>query len=140
MSSGDLALIGVAVTLILGILAFMTNRRANRTNEKKVEAEQRQGDLGVNLELNKYIDERVERLVAARIGGLQKQIADADERDRSRTSAFIRILRAIAAQWPPGDSGPNLDPADIRAVEDTIPRQWIRKGRGSEANLAPRSP
>lgn len=69
------------------------------------------------------------RIDARLDGELKRVYARLDEVENAavkRASAFARILRSIAAQWQGDPSGPNLDPEDIREVEDTIPPQWIR--------------
>ena len=49
-------------------------------------------------------------------------------RENRWMAAVARIFRRIDALWV-GDTGPDLDPADIAALEDTevIPPRWIRR-------------
>lgn len=62
------------------------------------------------------------------IDGLKSSVNELEEKDRMKSSAFARILRAIAKQWPT-DHGPDLDPSDIALIEDTIPPTWLRQRR-----------
>lgn len=81
--------------------------------------------------LDARIDARVkEQLEGAwtEIGTLKSAVAELLEKDRLKSSAFARILRAIARQWPT-DIGPDLDPSDIALIEDTIPPHWVRRAR-----------
>lgn len=121
-----MAAAGLLASFILGWFTIRNAVRANKTTEKKVTVEEKQAQFGANLELNKYIDGRVDALVEERIGDVRQELADLKASDRLRTSAMTRILRAIAGQWPQGHPGPILDPADIAAVEETIPSQWLR--------------
>lgn len=80
--------------------------------------------------LTDKIDARIaEQLKAAwaEIEGLKTRFKDMESRENRRTGAFTRILRAIAQQWPLDGHGPDLDPADISEIEETIPPSWIRK-------------
>jgi hypothetical protein len=120
---GWVSLVG---TLVLGLLAARNAWRSSRSGEKQVTVEEKKAQFGANLELNKYIDGRVDALVEERIGDLRSELLELKRLDRTRVAAMTRILRAIANQWPAGFSGPHLDPADIAAIEETIPEQWLR--------------
>ena len=119
-----LALVAAGVTLFIGVLTWLNHRRANRTTEAKVEAETQHSLFADQMALTEYIDARVEKVV--------KPVRDALDEERTirrrRDGAFGRILRAIAKQWSGAEGGPDLDPADIAEVEETIPAQWIRGG------------
>lgn len=108
------ALIGAAVAVGAAVLGFINGRRANSITE-----------FGANIALNKYIDERVDALVEERIEDVREELRQAKKNERIRTQAFVRVLRSIATQWPPDSPLPVLDPADIKAVEETIPTQWL---------------
>jgi hypothetical protein len=114
-------------TTILGLLAARNAWRSGRTGEKQATVEEKKAQFGANLELNKYIDGRVDALVDERIGDLRTELTELKRLDRTRVAAMTRILRAIANQWPAGFAGPHLDPADIAAVEETIPEQWLQR-------------
>ncbi|WP_378144825.1 hypothetical protein ACFJGV_15210 [Cnuibacter sp. UC19_7] len=73
------------------------------------------------------LDARIDARVKAELDRVYTRLDEFENRDVRRTSAFTRILRAIAAQWTGDSRGPDLDPADIAEIEDTIPPQWIRR-------------
>lgn len=86
------------------------------------------------------LDERIDARVNLQLEGAWKQIdslkssvSELEEKDRMKSSAFARILRAIAKQWPT-DHGPDLDPSDIALIEDTIPPTWLRQRRRIEGD------
>lgn len=120
-----LGFVSIIATTILGVLTFRNVRRANSTAAEKVTVEQKQAEFGANLELNKYIDGRVNEQVEERMEPIRNELTNLKANERTRTRAMTRILRAIAAQWPQGFTGPVLDPDDIAAVEETIPTQWL---------------
>jgi hypothetical protein len=122
-----LALISSGVVFVLGVLTARNVWMANRTTDKKVSVEEQQAQFGANLELNKYIDARVDALVEERIGAVRDELKALKTESTTRTRAITRILRSIASQWPPDHPGPVLDPADVAAVEETIPPQWLRR-------------
>lgn len=99
------------------VLTFLATRGKTKTDAKTA--------------LDARIDARVkEQLDGAwtEIDRLKTAVAELTEKDRLKSSAFARILRAIAKQWPT-DHGPDLDPSDIALLEDTIPPTWLRKPR-----------
>ncbi len=98
------SIIGWTGAVMGAVLAFISARRATGVAQ-----------LGGYVGLNQYIDQRVDELVAERLGDI-----------KLRTLAFSRIIRAVAAQWPTGHPPPLLDPADIKAVEESIPSAWIK--------------
>lgn len=71
------------------------------------------------------LDTRIDARVKVELERVYKRLDDFEDRDSRRTAAFTRILRAIASQWATPE-GPDLDPADIAEIEDTIPPAWIR--------------
>jgi hypothetical protein len=75
------------------------------------------------LKLNEYIDNRIE----TQLKEAYERITVLEGAEKARSGAITRILRAIANQWPVTIPGPLLDPADIEAIEETIPTQWIKK-------------
>jgi hypothetical protein len=90
---------------------------------------------GENKSVKNTLDARIDARVAAqleaawtRIDELDQKVASLEKRETNRSGAITRILRAIAKQWPANLPGPDLDPADIAEIEETIPQQWIRKG------------
>lgn len=137
----------VGATASGGGTYYFTERRRGRLEAAKAEATaklekekadaeatrartaQTVAEFGANIELNKYIDARVEKLVEDQTQPMHEEI----ERLRqslaasgARTLAMTRILRAIASQWPANHPGPKLDPHDIAEVEDTIPSLFLK--------------
>lgn len=110
-------IIGAVVGGMGVVLTFLATRGKTKTDAKTA--------------LDARIDERVsEQLEGAwtEITRLKTDVATLTEKDRLKSSAFARILRAIARQWPT-DHGPDLDPSDIALIEDTIPPTWLRRPR-----------
>ena len=73
------------------------------------------------------LDARIDARVKSELERVYERLDEVERAAVRRASAFARILRSIARQWPGDPHGPNLDPADIAEVEDTIPPQWLRK-------------
>jgi len=112
-----IAVIGAAALALGAVLTFFATRGKTKTDAKTA--------------LDARIDARVsEQLEGAwtEITTLKADVATLTEKDRLKSSAFARILRAIARQWPT-DHGPDLDPSDIALIEDTIPPTWLRRAR-----------
>lgn len=100
------------------VLTFLATRGKTRTDAKTA--------------LDARIDARVrEQLDGAwsKIDALEKAVKDLEDRDKAKSGAFARILRAIERQWPT-EHGPDLDPSDIALIEETIPPHWLRRNRG----------
>ncbi|WP_020097376.1 hypothetical protein [Microbacterium sp. 11MF] len=116
MDPQHIVTIVVAIIGLLGIVVtFIGTRGKTKTDAKTA--------------LDARIDARVaEQLEGAwtKIGSLEGRVNELVEKDRLKSSAFARILRAIARQWP-SDHGPDLDPSDIALIEDTIPPTWLRR-------------
>lgn len=104
-----LTLAGVVVSVIAILATFLGTRGKTRADAKTA------------------LDARIDQRVKAELERVYARLDEFENRDVRRTSAFTRILRAIAAQWTGDATGPNLDPADIAEIEDTIPPQWIRR-------------
>lgn len=116
-----------------GLTYYLTERRKARIEKDKADAEETRAktaqmvaEFGANLELNEYIDRRVEKLVADQVKPMREELNLLKTTERNRTLAMTRILRSIANQWPLNSPGPFLDPTDIAAVEDTIPPPWLK--------------
>lgn len=97
-------------TVVLGgaLLTFLATRGKTRTDAKSA------------------LDSRIDARVSAELVRVYERLDAVETAALRRASAFARILRAIAVQWP-DTQGPNLDPLDIAEIEDTIPPQWIRR-------------
>jgi hypothetical protein len=105
-----LGIIGTVGTVLCGLFLLLGKRGETR------------GAVKTSL------DARIDARVKAELDRVYTRLDDVERLAVRRSSAFARILRAIADQW--GDAhGPNLDPLDIAEVEDTIPPAWIRRSR-----------
>lgn len=129
-------LVGSGVLLLGAILTFLATRGKTQTDAKSA----------MDARIDKRVDEKlaeawsqvddqakeIEELTGKvkDLGGLledaQREIRSLKEDGERRAGAWGRILRSIAAQWPT-PQGPDLDPIDIRIVEDTIPPAWVRR-------------
>lgn len=127
----DWVQVGSVVVMLLvgtgGVTTYLTNRHKAAAEKKTADAEERLTQLGVNIELQEYVDARVDKALAPVLAELEETRA----MERARTRAMGRILRAIAYQWPADIPGPKLDPADIAAVEDAIPPSWLGYSGGA---------
>lgn len=106
---------GGLMSLAAALLVFFATRGKTRTDARTA--------------LDQRIDQRMKaelERVYARLDESDRRAEDDRLQEARRTSAVTRILRAIARQWPNPD-GPDLDPADIAEIEDTIPPAWIRR-------------
>ena len=136
--SGDgiLAGVSIAVTLLLWVLVFITNRRANQTSEKKVEieaedtiAERRR----VELERLYLRVEKLERIVEElqkRDREKQTTINDqADELERTNEvlsdvrELFTRFVARVEVAWTSGHTMPTLTADERELLERTLPRR-----------------
>lgn len=96
--------------LIAALLVFLATRGKTRTDAKSA------------------LDARIDARVQSELSRVYSRLDEVEEAAVKRTSAFARILRSIAHQWP-NEHGPDLDPADISLIEDTIPPTWLRRAR-----------
>lgn len=108
---------GVIVTLLSILLTYLATKGKTQSDAKTA--------------LDARIDARVTVQLEgawAEIDTLKTNVENLKQLDRKKTGAITRILKAIAAQWP-NPHGPDLDPADIAEIEETIPPSWIRPRR-----------
>jgi hypothetical protein len=124
-----LTAVGFLLTFALGWLGYRRATRNDRMAQRRAAVEESSAQFKDNLELNRYIDARVEE----RLADLRQEMSQLRQNERIRTGAFISILHTIARQWPDDHPLPVLDPTDIKAVEDTIPAQWLAKPRRRRA-------
>lgn len=110
-----IAMIGAAALALGAVLTFFATRGKTKTDAK----------TALDARIDKRVSEQLEG-AWTEITALKADVATLTEKDRLKSSAFARILRAIARQWP-SDHGPDLDPSDIALIEDTIPPTWLRK-------------
>lgn len=95
----------------------------------KSRGENKNSALNAKIALDARIDARVSAQLEeawTEIKQLKEDMKTVQTRQTRRDGAITRILRAIARQWP-NTEGPDLDPADIAEIEETIPAQWIRR-------------
>lgn len=95
-----IAIIAGGATIVSSLLVFRTGGRDSKQK------------------LNEYIDGRVEQK-------LKEADLQIDEM-RNKLFAAGRVFQAIALQSAP-DFHPNINPADIQILEDTIPAVWRTK-------------
>jgi hypothetical protein len=105
-----LALIGVSGTVTASLIVYLGTRGKTRSDAKS------------------SLDARIDARVKSELDRVYTRLDEVENAAVRRASAFARILRQIADQWVGDSHGPDLDPADIREIEDTIPPQWIRRG------------
>lgn len=98
----------IAGSLIGAVLLFLGTRGKTQADRKTA--------------LDTLIDKRVQ----SELERVYKRIDQVEEAHTRKMSAVARILRAIASQWP-DVHGPDLDPADLAEVEETIPPAWMRR-------------
>ena len=114
-----IAFLGVTATILATVGAIYKSR-----------SDTKQASANAKTALDARIDARVEEQLKsawAEIDSVKADFKALETRETRRTGAITRILRAIAQQWPSGAHGPDLDPADIAEIEETIPPAWIRK-------------
>ncbi|RKE60474.1 hypothetical protein [Microbacterium sp. AG238] len=81
-----------------------------------------------NADAKAVLDARIDARVQSELSRVYTRLDEVEEAAVQRTSAFARILRSIARQWP-NERGPDLDPSDISLIEDTIPPTWLRRAQ-----------
>lgn len=113
---------------IIGIIGALTTIGSVVVLFVKSRGENKNAEVNAKTALDARIDARVAAQLEEawdEIKQLKEAMNDVTTRQVRRDGAMIRILKAIAKQWP-GSEGPNLDPADIAEIEEMIPPQWIR--------------
>jgi uncharacterized protein HemX len=147
--------ISIAVTLLLGLLVFITNRRANRTGEKKLTLEEQQVEdqrhRSISEERRKELDrlyERVDKLETT-VAELQKRdeqkqktideqadkIDDqADELERTNRvlsevrRLFVKYTARVERAWKEGHTTmPTLTVEEKSLLEDTLTRAEVQR-------------
>lgn len=56
-----------------------------------------------------------------------------DIQREKREVAYANTLKTAAEQWPADRPGPVFESMDIADIEDTMPKNWLRKGRAATA-------
>lgn len=129
------AIISGTFLVLAGLLTWSSTRGKTQADSKT--ASDKRIDDRVDAQLQRAWDridalelEATERDAQLRV--VQETVENLVTTDRRKMSAVARIFRAIQRQWPSAD-GPDLDPYDIREIEETIPVEWIRKPRDTPA-------
>lgn len=127
--------------IVIGVLGALTGLGSLFAVIYKSRNENKNAEASAKALLDARIDERVAKQLEgawADIDTLKSELKvqqelykKSEQRGTRRDGAITRILRDIARQWPNAE-GPNLNPADIAEIEETIPTDWIRKT--TEAN------
>lgn len=112
-----ITLVGIVLVFLGTVITVFATRGKTRTDAK----------TALDARIDKRVSEQLEG-AWTEITTLKADVATLTEKDRLKSSAFARILRAIARQWP-SEHGPDLDPSDIALIEDTIPPTWLRRPR-----------
>ena len=84
--------------------------------------------LGTRANSRSAIDKRIDERVTAELSTAWARIDALEAKQKThghQMGAVGRILWAIADQWP-NEHPPNLNPADIALIEESIPAHWIR--------------
>lgn len=144
-----LPIVSIAVTLLLGVLVFITNRRANRTSEKHLtleeqqEANDREDTIAerrrVELERLYQRVDKLEKTVAALQEADEKKqrtINDqADELERTNEvltdvrALFSRFVTRVEEAWKNGHTMPTLTTDEWALLNDTIPKStYLKRG------------
>lgn len=130
-----LSCVSLAVTLLLGILLFVTNRRANRTSEKKLTIEEQ---ALKDAKEATVADQRLEELnrLQPRIEALEAKVEEL-ETDRDFLSVLITSLRnlirdfvqRVERAWEDGHEKPTLTVEELELLERTEPLYRRRHAR-----------
>lgn len=119
--------ISLGITLLLGLLLFLTNRRANRTNEKKLTIEEQA--LKDAREAT-VADQRLEELnrLIPRVTDLEEKV-ERLEKQRTFLHTHISALRGlilafvqrVERAWEDGHDKPTLTREELELLERTEP-------------------
>jgi len=118
--------------VVIGILGALATIGSVIAVLLKSRGENKNAATNAKTALDARIDARVtEQLQSAwtRLDEQDTKIASLEDREKRRTGAISRILRAISQQWPKDAKAPDLSPSDIVEIEETIPIEWIRTHR-----------
>lgn len=151
--SGDtlLSAIAIAAALSSALLAFITNRRAAATKDKKLTFEEQ---IAANTASNLVSTERREELerLYGRVEKLEQIVEDlqrrdvvkqatidkqADELDRTNRAlaevkrTFARYTKRVEDAWTAEHSMPALTGEELKLLEDTLPVRSVNKMKGT---------
>jgi hypothetical protein len=128
MNTAEILSIGsLVVSLLLGLLVFVTNRRANRTSEKKLTIEEQ---ALMDAREATVAEQRLEELnrLLPRVSALEAKVKEL-EKDRDVLSTLIASLRRlilafvqrVEEAWENGHEKPTLTREELELLERTEP-------------------
>lgn len=154
--SGDTVLGGIslAVTLLLGLLVFVTNRRANKTGEKKLTLDEQQLEDQRHRSISEERRKELDRLYE-RVDKLEKTVAELQKRDEQKQETidrqaekiddqadelertnkllsevralFMRYTARVERAWKDGHTMPTLTVDEKALLEDTLTRAEVQR-------------
>lgn len=147
MTGGEILSLITGLTALAGVvLVFITNRRANATNEKKLTLEEQQAE---DAREDKIAERRLGELnrLYERVAVLEKTVEQLLERDRQKQatidtqaddldrtndaldsirSLFIAFVRRVETAWKDGHTMPTLTEDEQALLEMTLPASRLR--------------
>lgn len=128
--SGAFATVTAAALAMLGAwLKARADKQVALANVKlasaNVAAQQQVTKQQIDAQIDQRLAGEVERL-SGELEELRQEMTTLTSKFSQWKAAVARVFHAIAAQWT-GDGGPDIDPADIALLEDTIPLRWMRR-------------
>lgn len=142
-----LGLISICVTLLLGVLVFITNRRANTTADKKLTFEEQQAEDTRHRSISEERRRELDRLYL-RVDKLEKTVQELQRRDEAkqktiddqadeleRTNAllglvrrlFVRYTARVEKAWKDGHTMPKLTTEELALLEDTLTPAQVKR-------------
>jgi hypothetical protein len=119
---------GTVVTLLIGTYVWLNGRKTNRIRADEVEAQKTVEVFGANLELNKYIDARVAKLMEpanADIAELKGQVTELANREATTKKTLRRFFQKLIFWNEQGRNGdmplPTRGDMDMLDISDLIP-------------------
>lgn len=122
---------GLGVGILTAAVTWYSARGTNRNKAEEVAAEKARTQLAGNIELNKYIDERIERAsqpMREQIKQLREEMGRLTSRERDRTSVIRRFFQRLVWWDERGRPGPMPMPSeedmhvlDLSDIEITAP-------------------
>lgn len=140
-----LGLISITVTLLLGVLVFITNRRANTTQAKKLTLEEQTVEDKRHRSISQERREELDRLYA-RVDKLEHMVEELQRRDEQKQNTineqadeiertntvlgqvrrlFVRYTARVEQAWRDGHTMPTLTSDERALLEDTLTRAEV---------------
>lgn len=142
MSGGEILSLIVAVSALLGVvLVFITNRRANKTGEKKLTLDEQVAEDARKRSISEERRIELERLYL-RVEKLELALADLQKRDEQKQKTidtqavdlerttdaleglrglFVAFVKRVEQAWSDGHSMPTLTEHEQALLEMTLP-------------------